>query len=172
MVSCEYSQTFQTNDPNLKFEKGKLFLKEKLFTGKLISQYENGKLRSETKYLNGEKEGIEKSWYENGNLVFERNYKQGKKEGIHLGWHESGEIRFLLQFKEDKFDKENFTWYPNGILESFMKYENGNLLGHKIWRNDGKIYMNYVMNGEEKIGLSGSKLCRKVEGNNEKTLFY
>ncbi len=172
LVSCDYAQTISTNDNRIKFREGKLYFQEELFSGKNISKYENGNPRSETEYRKGEKQGIEKSWYPNGNLVFERNYTKGKKEGIHLGWHEDGKIRFYFQFKNDKFDKENFTWYPNGNIESYMKYENGNLLGHKVWRIDGKIYMNYLMNKEEKIGLSGTKLCRKVEGNSEKTLAY
>jgi antitoxin component YwqK of YwqJK toxin-antitoxin module len=39
--------------------------------------YENGQLRSEANYKDGEEDGLSKSWHSNGQLKLESNYKDG-----------------------------------------------------------------------------------------------
>lgn len=170
--SC-MDQMIPRNDSRLREEKEILFLGEKPFTGEIVSFFEDGKLETSTEYKEGKKNGMEKIWYRNGVILSERNYIDGKKEGIHRGWHEEGQIRFYSQFKNDQFDKESWSWYPDGQVESYAHYENSTLLGYKQWRNDGKIYMNYVLDGTNRIGLYGGRLCKKVEGDNDgKTLSH
>ncbi len=169
-VLCIFSgcsdRMLPANDSRLSEKGGLKYLNGNPYTGEIVTFFDGGLPESSVEYRDGKKDGTEKIWYKNGKLLAERKYSDGKREGIHKGWHTDGEIRFYFSFKDDRFEGENWTWYPNGQTETYSKFENGIQLGYKHWRSDGKIYMNYVMDGFERIGMYGSRLCRKAE--NEK----
>ena len=48
--------------------------------------WNNGKLKSETHYKNGEREGLETAWYESGQKEGEGDYKDGTLERMTL-WY-------------------------------------------------------------------------------------
>ena len=48
----------------------------------IVFYYENGKLKSETPYKNGEEDGTQKEYYDNGNLKLETIYKEGTRNGF------------------------------------------------------------------------------------------
>jgi antitoxin component YwqK of YwqJK toxin-antitoxin module len=162
IYNCNSEKKIRQEDDGFLEKSGILYYEGEFFTGEVYSKYPNGVRKISIHYKNGLKHGKEYVYYPNGNPVHERNYLLGKKEGTHYGWHENGEIRFQTNFIADRFEGENFSWYPGGRLESYMKFKDGKLLGHKQWRMDGMIYMNYVMNDFDRIGLYGAKLCRKV----------
>ena len=54
------------------------------------------------KYVNGKKEGVQKSWYESGQLESEKNYKDGKAEGIQKWWNEDGQLEDERNYKDGK----------------------------------------------------------------------
>ena len=61
--------------------------------------WDNGKLKIEAHYKNGQKEGVETGWYESGEKNYEVNYINGKREGLQTFWYESGQKRFESNFK-------------------------------------------------------------------------
>ncbi|WP_394966090.1 toxin-antitoxin system YwqK family antitoxin [uncultured Helicobacter sp.] len=52
--------------------------------------YENGNLRYEIPYKNGEIHGVEKWYYENGNLRLEIPFENDKRHGIAKAYYENG----------------------------------------------------------------------------------
>lgn len=161
--NCYTENLISINDINLKEKSGVLFYKDKEFSGELVSFFSEGKIEFISNYKNGLKDGEEKIWFINGNLLSKRSYFKGKKIGNHIGFHENGDIRYFFQFEDDKQIGENFTWYPNSKIETYNKFLNGKQLVYKHWRIDGTIFSNYVWRNEERIGLYGAKLCRRVD---------
>ncbi|MCB1176262.1 MAG: hypothetical protein KDK36_01670 [Leptospiraceae bacterium] len=170
---CNKDNTIQKRDPNISYSNEVLLYREKPFTGRLVSFYEDGKLYDEINYKNGLKHGIYKEYYHDGKLSVLRNFNKGKREGIHKGWHSKGQIRFFSNYKNDKFTGENFSWYGNRQVDTYFVIEKGELKGFKQWRSGKKIFMNYVLKDNERIGLYGGRLCRTVKSDkNGKTVSF
>ena len=106
-----------------------------LFSGSVFGQeevkkeyWDNGKLKSETHYKNGERDGLQTHWYEtgekhseshwkngvrkeywdNGKLKNETHYKNGVIEGLGTGWYESGEKERESHYKKGKVSASKF----------------------------------------------------------------
>ena len=89
------------------------------FTGKILTFYEDGKLKDETMYKNGKREGLSKYYYQNGKLAVEQNFNNdGNIEGIRKDYWENGNI-------------QEECLYKNGLREGILKEydEKGKLVG-------------------------------------------
>ena len=80
-------------------------------TGKWISWFENGKIRSVIHFINGKTDGKVVVYRENGNLFYEGYFKQGLKEGVWRIYNDSGtlgaEVKYALDtivYKKNFFD--------------------------------------------------------------------
>ena len=67
-----------TKDDDLWYAKGV----KKPFTGSHKLCHDNGQIRMDAPFKNGEKDGVEKQWYENGEIFLEVNYKHNRAEGL------------------------------------------------------------------------------------------
>ena len=91
-------------------------------------------------YVNGEVDGLHRSWYENGQLKLERNYTDGELNGLLKVWYENGQLKIEMNYKDDKFDGLTKTWYENGQLEFERNYTDGELNGLlKWWNENGQL---------------------------------
>ncbi|MDX1957806.1 MAG: hypothetical protein SFU98_04485 [Leptospiraceae bacterium] len=162
LFNCSAENRILNDDPRLSLKNGVQYFNHSLFSGELVSFFKDGTKQVSIHYKEGLKDGKEIVFFANGKPLYEKNYIAGKLEGTHYGWHENGKPRFLSNFKNDTFDGDNYTWYPSGKLESYKKFSNDKFLGHRYWREDGSIFMNYIMKDDERIGLYGTKLCKKV----------
>jgi len=73
-----------------------------------ISWYENGKLKSKSKWKdNITLEGWATRWYENGQKSVEGNYKDHKKVGRWTFWNENGQIEARVVFKNGECTGED-----------------------------------------------------------------
>lgn len=45
-----------------------------------------------TELPNGKKQGLSRGWHENGQLRYEKNYDQGQLYGLYRGWHSNGQL--------------------------------------------------------------------------------
>ena len=76
-------------------ETGALFKdKPKSFTGKWLGWDDNGQLKYEINYKDGEKHGKWLEWHANGQLAWEENYKDGERHGKWLEWYENGQLKY------------------------------------------------------------------------------
>jgi hypothetical protein len=78
---------------DLEFRNNIAFLpnENKPFTGKWIVYSQNGEKKLEMNFINGKKNGLQKTWYENGQKANEINYVDGKENEFQASWHENGE---------------------------------------------------------------------------------
>jgi len=173
-INCS-PEEYPENDPNftLGYE-GVVSYKGKIFSGFQIASYPNG-LKRKIEIKNGLQDGRTFDIYPNGVLASEYFYKEGKKVGIHRGWYESGHPRFYYEYNSaGENHGDHWEWQDNGHVYRISKFENGRLIGEKIWRKDGQIYSNYIYTPEKLYGVKGSKLCLTVKGDDtkKKTSYY
>ena len=129
-----------------------------LMTGEWIFRHDNGNLKGQGNYVNGDmgekdktgipKKGREGNWvlyHENGNISKERNYTNGLITGIDKAYYKSGKIWYI----DNNVPKDNVS-VPDG--ESLSYYENGELKEKSFWkmgRRHGKTILFYE-NGNTK----------------------
>lgn len=90
---------------------------------------ESGKLVSEGKYIDNQRDGIFKTYYENGSIYGEYGYKNGSDNG---------------KFKE---------YYINGNLKEEGSIENGQINGlSKYYYETGELYLEKIWRYGEAIG--------------------
>lgn len=158
----------QEGDPRLTRRGGHVYFGEKRYSGLLVSFYPNGSRRSQTPYKDGLKHGTQFTWYGNAKPDSETRFVEGKKQGKHVGWHDNGAIRFQNEYDDDQPAREAFAWHDNGNIAEYIRYEGKHphmvQAVHKVWRRDGKIYLNKVTTkGGLITGLPGDRLCYKVK---------
>lgn len=151
--------------PEVTYSGSYLLFKGEKFTGLLKEEFQQVGTVRKTRYSGGLPDGAEEEFYANGKMASRRLYREGIKVGVHEGWFPDGRRRFHQEFSEDgKLDGEIWEWYSSGAPALFAKYEKGRMLGKKMWREDGQIYMNYVFPAGKSAGLPGAKLCYQVRG--------
>jgi antitoxin component YwqK of YwqJK toxin-antitoxin module len=145
-------------------------------TGKISVKYANGQRAFEESYLNGEPDGLQKSWYKNGQITAEYNFVSGKRVGLQTAYSEKGEIveeGNLIDgngiIKENiNIDNDTMFWeYNQGILygpitalyDGNIKYDKGNISAVNF-SYDGFHY---------NVNINGSilNIDRKTEPDNE-----
>ena len=72
-----------------------------LFSGSVYGQeevkkeyWDNGKLKSETHYKNGENDGPKTVWYKSGKKKYLKHYKNGIENGLRKEWDEDGTLTY------------------------------------------------------------------------------
>ncbi len=136
----------------------------RVFSGVVVERFDAIGTVRETEYRNGKPDGVQEERFESTKrLVARREYRQGLSVGVHRGWHLDGARRFHYEFDEEgKSHGEFWEWHVNGKPSLFARFDHGRLEGKKMWRDDGKIYMNYVFSEERAYGTPGTKLCYQV----------
>ena len=69
--------------------------------------------------------------YEDGQLKYERNYKDGELDGLWRGWYENGQLKFEYNFKDDKRDGLSKGWYENGQFKDEANWKDGKLISYE-----------------------------------------
>ena len=124
---------------------------DKPYSGKIVSYYENGQLKSSTGLKNGELDGLCENYYENGQLESSSTYKDGKLDGLMELFKINGKLNLLINFKEGKEDGEYKSYYENGQLQQSVRYKNGEYHGLKVgyYENGQLSSLESYKNGEQ-----------------------
>lgn len=139
----------------------KLYHGNELFTG--TRSFNNGATKKIIEYKEGLKHGKEQNFYSSGQLMREGFYNNGEPTGKHWTYYKSGAKKKYTEFQGGLHHGDYIEWFESGQVHVYSKFENGVELGHKKWRQNGKIYANYVVKDGKNIGLSGGKLCFSVK---------
>lgn len=115
--------------------------------------YKNGKIFSETSYVNGIQEGFFKEYYENGILSEESNYKNDLLHGFQKLYYENGnkeEISYYLNGKKENIDT---SFFESNKISSLKRFKNGILFYELNYFENGNIeeaisYNNGLLNGK------------------------
>ncbi len=129
------------------------------FTGEIREDYENGSVKSLLKVTDGKLDGASQTFYPNGKTETIRSYKQNEKDGVNSGWWPNGNKRFEYHFTNGTYNGLFTEWYNDGKMVQQIVYENGKDMAGKGWRDDGKLYMNFVVKDGRRYGLMNANLC-------------
>ena len=66
--------------------------------GKVIEYHDNGKIKSESEYKNGKRNGLSKEYHENGKLKFILEYINGKIKGPGEEYYPDGTLKFVGEY--------------------------------------------------------------------------
>ena len=144
------------------FKNDRLYFKGEIFTGVLEERFPQTGTTRFTHYRKGKPHGDEDEYFEDGELASHREYANGKKVGVHEGWFPDGKRRFHQEFKKGLLDGETWEWFASGALAVYARFKDNKLLGKKMWRESGQIYMNYVFTANRSAGLPGTALCYQL----------
>ena len=159
----------QANDTALRLLNGILYLHGKeAFNGTLESRYPNGQVAGRDMYSGGKQHGSSETFYDNGKPQTKRWYVQGEKDSAHVGWWPNGNLKFRYHFRQGQYQGLFSEWYESGKSLQEIVYDEGREISGKGWRENGKLYMNYVMNNGRRYGLSNANPCYSLS--KEKTL--
>ncbi len=167
LLSCQDNGTRTVAEPlsilspdsSLHLINGVLFYGETLFNGQLREIWPNGKLKAIRHMANGKEQGLSETYYSNGERESSRWYVNGEKDGLHTGWWENGQKKYEYHFKNGNYDSTFTEWYQSGNLIQRVMYANGKELYGKGWRENGKLYMNFIMKDGRRYGMNNSNLC-------------
>jgi len=121
--------------------------------------YENGKIRSEKNYKDGQEDCKYTKYFTNGKISEEGNYKgvdmwgDGQEDGKYTEYFTNGKIKREGNYKDRRKDGKWTDYYRNGQIE-----EEGN---YKDRRKDGK-WTHYYENGQ--IEEEGNYKDRRKDG--------
>lgn len=128
------------------------------FNGDLISEiidgsgmrpvFEEGVLKREYQYKEGEPEGLVRTYRDNGTLESEYHIVGGQKQGEEKCFYEKRKasedplVMLLLHWKDDEIHGIVRTWYSNGNLESEKEMAHNKKQGMLLaWYLDGSLMM-------------------------------
>ena len=124
--------------------------------------YENKKLKSQTDYKEGKRNGVGLKFSDDGKLVDSANYIDGHVVGVKVDWDNDGHVTDSIQFDgkgngyEKRFNKEGKLiaegklvddefadgewkhYYPDGKISSVYQYSKGKIITSNCFQEDGK----------------------------------
>ena len=117
-----------------------MFYESGLFNGIGFNVYENGQLKEEGSYKDGQMIGLWKSLHENSKLKEDGNYKNGEKDGLWKLYNAEGvlisETKYVYGKKEGVLNR----YYDNGKLKGTNNYINGEISGiSKEYTSEGVL---------------------------------
>lgn len=171
-LTCGCTKKITRPSSGITFHNGDLLYQGKLFSGIVVENFEHVGTRRETEYKAGLPHGIQNEYFtHNQKLASRREYRFGRNSGTHEGWFVGGERRFHYEYNNQGESEGDFwEWYSTGHPSLFARFKSGQLLGKKMWREDGKIYMNYVFANGQAVGTPGTKLCYQERSPTPKNL--
>ena len=88
---------------------------------------ENGQLREEIMYKDGNRHGLQKVWYVSGKLFEKIMYKDGEWHGLYKSWYENGQCCEEKMYEYGLRHGFCNWWHANGQLLEKRTYKYGRL---------------------------------------------
>lgn len=150
-------------DTALHMINGVWFYQQKPFSGTIKTYFTSGALKSTQSFYDGKDEGLLTSYYEHGTKDSERYYHNGEKDSINQGWWPNGKHRFEYHFKNGIYEGDFKEWYVSGKPLKHIIYHAGKEQSGKGWRENGKMYMSFVVKDGRLYGLINPNLCYSLK---------
>jgi antitoxin component YwqK of YwqJK toxin-antitoxin module len=128
------------------------YLDDKPFTGKACSYFPDGKIFTETNYVNGVKEGDYKIYFKNGRLETEGNIHHGKDQGIYRQYYDNGQLRYDYTYDNGLKTGIWRGYYRDGTPYTERHFEKNELNGKVlVWDEQGKLTKEYLYRNSKLI---------------------
>lgn len=161
---------FTSNDGELKVNQARpILFNERIYNGKIIRKFNNGRIKYEAMckkgflegemkqkdsignpviisfFVKGQLDSIFKKYYKNGKLERLINLKNGKQNGSEKSYHENGVLAFEGNYINDEKDGKHIYYYEDGKLRYVGNYSFGKR-ANSFFRDS--IEMGYRSHGE------------------------
>lgn len=160
--------------------------------GKLVSNYNNGNIKTTSVYKDGLKNGHTKHYYENGVLKMKIFYRNDLMNGKYIVYFSNGNIKTVIRFKNnlrhgktEYFNRDGspsiicffkndilsgklISFYEGNLLKMVSTYKNGVIDGYErkyMYHNEKKEYILYSQSKYKNSLLSGKILYFYSNGN-------
>lgn len=91
--------------------------------GMFTTWYTNGQKEYESRYIDGELDGVETSWHPNGQKWVETHYFSGKRHGRRRIWNDEGTLTKEEHFEYGKPVGVWRSWKSSGKLRSEQRFD-------------------------------------------------
>ncbi len=145
------------------------FLDKELFSGYMVSYYQDSTLKEKVGILEGRKENKSIYWFPDGELKQVANYSRGKLHGEKKLWSaDSSHILITsLNYKSGRAHGVQKQWYRSGELYKKLNMNMGKEDGiQQAFRKNGDLYANYEAKNGRIFGLKKASLCYGIEEDN------
>jgi len=117
--------------------------------------YDDGKILSESLYIDGLKEGVTKTFYRDGQVRSLQRFQKGLWEGRQEFYYPSGSLKSVLHYKEGKLDGDVALYYPNGKLKRQLHFIQGKRKGFEhIWNSAGLLVIEAEFDMDRPTGIA------------------
>ena len=145
--SCTQTIDYDKEKEYFKEENEIFYYKGNLFSGVLISNYDDEQISSSKSYDDGKLNGPLEVYYENGQLKYKSNFKDGKEDGVFEWYYENGQLKEREFFSDGSEVGDVERYFENGQLEERIIYNDENSSLPEI--NFPEILLNYKLNNSE-----------------------
>ena len=116
-------------------------LEEKNGKEKIVKEfYKNGKIKIQSTYVSGKKNGTEKGYHENGNLHYEAQWIDDEQDGEIISFDEEGRRLKQSFLKKGIYQGPQKEWWPNGNLRADRQMKDNDIFGSEIlYHENGKV---------------------------------
>lgn len=115
------------------------FLKQGLLDSTYTEYFYGGKIESEGRYVNNEKEGQWKIYYNNGRLRYYETYVAGGLQGKSTFYNEDGTKLKEYNYKDNSLDGEVTFYGDSNKVAVVFNYDEGRLLSYTYQGKDGRM---------------------------------
>jgi len=117
--------------------------------GPNIEYWENGNIKREHTFYNGQVQGIQKFYFKNGNLQEKRLLRNTMRDGYDSSWYENGKLYYVNEYKDNKLHGIALEWDSTGVLRKSVNFENGLENGTRtVWYENGEKSIQNIKNGK------------------------
>jgi antitoxin component YwqK of YwqJK toxin-antitoxin module len=111
--------------------------------------YENGAIKETVPFINGLEEGLRRQYYENGTVAGEIPYEHGTEEGTAAWYYENGKTKKTTLFRKGNKDGVSLLYYENGQIAAEIPYGGKKETGRKYYNEDGTLQAEipYILKG-------------------------
>ena len=102
------------------------------------SYWDNGRLKSESRYVDGQLDGPFKTWYENGQMFQDGQYAKGMMDGSWLIFYPNGQLAARAQY--EKGTGKQTCYSEEGCIIMEVNYVDNQKHGKEIhYATDGTV---------------------------------
>jgi len=102
------------------------------------SYWDNGRLKSESRYVDGQLDGPFKTWYENGQMFQDGQYAKGMMDGSWLIFYPNGQLAARAQY--EKGTGKQTCYSEEGCIIMEVNYVDNQKHGKEIhYTTDGTV---------------------------------
>lgn len=153
----------ESTDTALSLINGVYWYHGRLFNGRRIVRYADGRKRAEECYAAGKEEGHWLGWYPDGSQEYSRYFHAGEKDSVAMGWWPNGRQQYEYHYRNGIYEGYFKEWYMSGHPLKKIIYLHGQAQSGKGWRDNGKVYMSFIMRNGRIYGLVNANLCYSLE---------